>query len=130
MASLFMIGSTAETLTSLDELATPLPDPQWAFNEYKEMVKLGSLGVRGLGPQNVLWSFPMLETAQIAQLETFNTGEPLYIQTLKRDDTEAVFQVRMNWVEPSQDGEHKAGFQGWRMGLDIEMIILSEVGGS
>lgn len=127
MTSIFQIGETELTLTSLDELTTPLPDPQWEFHEYREMVRLASNRLRGLGPQTVLWSFPMLETAQIAQLKEFSIGAPIYIQTLKQDDTLATFEVNMNILEPVQDGEHKPGFKGWRMGFDVEFVVISEV---
>jgi hypothetical protein len=130
MASEFKIGSTAETLTSLDELTTPLPDPQHEFREYRKMVTLGDGSLLGVGPQSVLWTFPMLETEQISELDAFRTGDTLFIQTWKRDDTPAVFEVIAKWLDPRQDGSHRAGFKGWRLGLELEFIILSEVGGS
>jgi hypothetical protein len=129
MASTFMIGATAETLTSLDELTTPLPDPQWEFREYRKMVRLGDGSMQGLGPQTVTWGFPMLEPAQIAELEAFASDDPIYIQTPKRDDTSAIFEVLFNIPDPRQDGSHKAGLRGWRLGYELELIVLSEVEG-
>ena len=127
MASDFMIGATAETLTALDELTTPLPDPQWEFREYRKMARLGDGSSMGIGPRSVVWVFPMLEPEQIAQLETFLGNSAIYIQTLKRDDTSAVYEVLMNWNDPAQDGKHQPGFKGWRIGHEIEFIVLNEV---
>ncbi len=127
MTSTFQIGDTAESLTALDELSTPLPDPQWEFREYRKMVRLGSGSMQGVGPRTVVWVFPMLEPEQIAQLETFLGSEPIYIQTPKRDDTLAVFEVLPNIPDPAQDGKHQPGFKGWRLGHELELIVLSEV---
>lgn len=130
MASEFMIGETSGALVSLDALDTPLPDPQWEFREFRKMVRLGDGSMRGVGPQTVVWGFPMLEPAQIAQLESFASADPIYIQTLKRDDTPAVLEVQFNIPDPRQDGSHKAGLRGWRLGYELELIVLSEVEGS
>ncbi len=127
MASSFKIGTTSGGITSLDALTTPLPDPQHEFREYRKMVTLGDGTLFGVGPQTVIWSFPMLDVDQIAQLEFFQASDPIYIQTLKRDDTEAVFEVLCKWLDPRQDGSHRPGFRGWRMGLELEFVILSEV---
>lgn len=127
MASNFMIGTTVIGLESLDELTTPLPDPQHEFHEFMEMKKLGDLTMRGVGPQRELWKFPLLETEQITQLETFQSISPIYIQAPKRDDSLGIFEVLMNWNDPRQDGLHQPGFRGYRNGLEIEFIILSEV---
>ena len=124
MASSFKIGTTSGGITSLDALGTPLPDPQPAFNEYQEKVKLANGSMRGLGPQTAVWTFPLLDVDELAQLETFLSGD-VYIQTRKRDDTFAVFEVLMNIPDPRQDGDHL--FQGIRSGFVVEFIILSEV---
>ncbi len=130
MASDFMIGTTAESLTALDELMTPVPDPQWEFQLYRKMIKLGNKKVFGVGPQTPVWSFPLIEDAQVAELELYNLDVPIYIQTKKRDGTLGIFEVIANWVDPRQDGDHMAGFQGFRSGLVIEFSVISEVGGS
>jgi hypothetical protein len=127
MTSIFQIGTTEPGLTSLDDLTTPLPDPQWEFREYRKMIRLGDGSLFGAGPRTVVWTFPMLEPDQIAQLETFLSDDPIYIQTLKRDDTIATFEVIMNVVDPAQDGKHQPGFRGWRVGHELEFIVLSEV---
>jgi hypothetical protein len=127
MASDFKIGITAESLTSLDNLTTPCPDPQWEFREYRKMVRLGDFSMRGLGPQTPVWTFPLIEAEQIAQLEVYNTGDPIYIQTKKRDGTLHIFEVLFNWIDNRQDGDHMAGFPDYRSGHVIEMPVISEV---
>lgn len=125
MASSFKIDDTSGGLTALDSLATPLPDPQPEFREYRKMVKLGDGSMLGVGPQVIVWNFPLLEVEQIAQLETFQSSVPIYISSRKRDDTFGDFEVLMNWVDARQDADHL--FQGVRSGLVIEFIVLSEV---
>lgn len=130
MASIFKIGAAVETLETLDALTTPLPDPQWEFHEYKKVIRLGDGGSRGLGPQTAMWIFPLMEDAQIAQLEEYKSSDAIYIETRKRNGTLGVFEVLMNWNDPRQDGDHMPGFVGYRSGLTVEFIILSEVEGS
>lgn len=130
MASIFMIGSTVETLLSVDELSTPCPVPQPQFNEYRKMQRLGDLSLKGRSPQTIIWGFPLIEVAQVAMLETFKSADPIYIQSTKRDDSLAAFEVLMNWLDPKQDGDHQNGFYGYRSGLVLEFIVLSEVAGS
>lgn len=125
MASNYEIDDTSGGLTALDALATPLPDPQPAFNEYRKMVRLGDGTLRGVGPQTVVWTFPILEPDQIAQLEAFLSTSPIYITTRKRDDSFASFEVLMTLPDARQDGEHL--FQGVRSGYVVEFIVLSEV---
>ena len=127
MASDFKIGAAAESMTSLDGLGTPCPDPQPQFAEFRRKDRLGDMTLKGRGPQSIVWGFPLIDVAQIAMLETFQSTSPIYIQSRKRDDTLGVFQVLMNWLEPNEDGEHMSGFYGYRSGLVLEFIILSEV---
>jgi len=127
MALDIKIVSTTGGFTSLYLLVMPLPEPQWEYAEYRKMVKLGNQSLRGLGPRTVPWSFPLLSTAQIAQLETFKVDDTIFIQTLKRDGTTVIYEVQCNWIDPRQDGSHKPGFVGYRFGLDLEMIIVAEV---
>ena len=127
MASDFKIGSTSGGVTSLDALTTPLPDPQPQFNKYRTKERLDNLTVKGRGPQTIIWTFPLLAVDQLAQLETFQSSDPIYIRSTKRDDTFGVFEVRMNWNDPREDGDHANGFKGHRFNLSIEFIILSEV---
>lgn len=127
MASAFKIGTTSGGITSLDALGTPCPDPQWEFQEYRKVVRLGNGLSKGLGPQTATWNFPILEDAQIAMLETFLSTSAIFIQSKKRDGSTGIFEVYMNWLDPRQDGDHMAGFKGYRSGLAIEFFILSEV---
>jgi hypothetical protein len=127
MASAFKIGTTSGGITSLDALGTACPDPQWEFQEFRKVVRLGNGSSKGLGPQTVTWNFPILEDAQIAMLETFLSASAIFIQSKKRDGTTGIFEVYMNWLDPRQDGDHMAGFRGYRSGLAIEFFILSEV---
>jgi hypothetical protein len=83
--------------------------------------------MKGRGPQTIVWIFPLLEVEQIAQLETFQSDYPLYIQSPKRDDSLGVFEVLMVWIDPREDGEHMNGFHGHRGNLSIEFIVISEV---
>lgn len=125
MTSSFQIDDTEGGLTALDALATPLPDPQPTHNQYRKMVRLGDGTLLGVGPQTVVWNFPLLEPEQIAQLESFASTDPIYITTRKRDDTFVTFEVLMTIPNPAQDGEHL--FQGVRSGYTLEFIVLSEV---
>jgi|GEM_PF-1783108 len=127
MASDFKIGSTSGGITSVDELATPCPEPQPKFNNFRRKDRLDDFTVKGRGPQTIVWDFPLLEVAQIAQLETFQSTDPIYIRSTKRDDTFGVFEVRMNWIDPREDGDHANGFKGHRFNLTIEFIVIEEV---
>lgn len=127
MASDYKIGSTSGGITSLDALSTPCPDPQAQFQEFRRKDRLGNMAMKGRGPQTVIWDFPLIDVDQIAQLETFQSDDPIYIQTRKRDDSLAVFEVQANWIDPREDGDHMGGLHGYRSGLQLEFIILSEV---
>jgi hypothetical protein len=127
MASDFKIGTTSGGITSLDALGTPCPDPQWEFQQFRKMDKLADGSMRGRGPNTVVWSFPMLEAAQVAMLETFISTSTIFIQSKKRDGSLGVFEVTMNWTDPRQDGDHMQGFVGWRGALAIEFLAWSEV---
>lgn len=127
MASNFKIGTTSGGITSLDALGTPCPDPQQSFNEFRRKDRLGDMTMKGRGPQTILWTFPLLEVEQLAQLETFQSDVPIYIQSSKRDDSLGVFEVLMNWIDPREDGDHMNGFHGHRGNLALEFVIISEV---
>lgn len=127
MASNFKIGTTSGGITSLDALTTACPDPQQSFNEFRRKDRLGNMTMKGRGPQTILWTFPLLEVEQLAQLETFQSDVPIYIQSSKRDDSLGVFEVLMNWIDPREDGDHMNGFHGHRGNLALEFIVLSEV---
>lgn len=128
MASSFRIDETSGGLTALDALATPLPDPQPEFREYRKMVRLGDGSLFGVGPQTIVWTFPVIEPDQVAQLETFFTGEPIYISSRKRDDSFGDFEVIPAVPDPRQDADHL--FQGVRSGYVVEFTVISELEGS
>ena len=127
MASEFKIGLTSGGMTSLDELATPLPNPQPEFHQYRKMDRLGNMKLKGRGPRTVMWGFPLIEVEQVSQLGIFNITDPIYIQTRHRDDTVHIYEVEVNWPDPRQDGDHSPSFRGLRSGLIVEFIVLSEV---
>lgn len=127
MASIFQIGATEGTLTPLDELATPLPDPQQSFAQYRRKDKLGDMTLKGRGPKTILWAFPLVTVNEIAQIIALQSDDPIYVQSVKQDDTPAVYQVIMTTPDPREDGEHMNGFQGYRGNFSIEFIVLSEV---
>ena len=127
MASNFKIGTTAEGMTALDALTVACPDPQPQFNEFRRKDRLGDMSMQGRGPKTIIWGFPLIDVEQIAQLKTFQATVSIYIQSRKGDDTLGVFEVRMNWIEPKEDGDHMGGFYGYRSGLVLEFIVVSEV---
>ena len=127
MASGFKIGTTSGGITSLDELTVSLPDQQQRFDQYRKKERLGDMSMKGRGPQSVVWTFPLLEVEQLTQLETFQSEDPIYIRTPKRDDTWGIFEVIVNWPDPREDGEHMNGLHGHRGNLMLEFIVLSEV---
>lgn len=125
MASNFRIDETEVGLTALDALATPLPDPQPQYQAYLKMVKLANGAMRGQGFPRIIWTFPLIEPDQIAELEAFFTGVPIYISSRKRDDSFGDFQVIPTVPDPRQDGDHL--FQGVRSAYTVEFIVLGEV---
>lgn len=126
MASGFKIGTTSGGVTSLDLLTTAVVEPQPEYLKYRNIRKLGNAKFRGYGLPAVVWTFPMLEVAQVTQLLSFESDEPIYIRSLKADDTWGLFQVLMNIIDPRYDGEHMAGFRGYRSKLVIEFTVLDE----
>jgi hypothetical protein len=127
MSSDFKIGTTSGGITSLDALGTPCPDPQPRFSEFRRKDRLGDMTVKGRGPQIIYWGFPLTAVNEVVQLEAFQSDDPIYIRSPKRNDTFGVFEVLMNWVDPREDGDHMNGFKGYRSGFEIEFIVLSEV---
>ena len=130
MASIFMVGDTVETLTALDALTTPLPDPQPQFLKYRIKKRLGNMKMKGFGPSTILWEFPLAAVAEVTQVNALQSTTPIYIQSPNEDDVPAVFEVEINVPDPREDGEHKPGFRGHRFGLVVEFVVLSEVAGS
>jgi len=127
MASRYMIGLSAETLTSLDELAVPLPDPQDEFRKFLRKDRLGNRRMKGRGPQTIIWEFPMLEIEQQSALDDFNIEAAIYIQSPNKDEEDTVYEVNVNVLDPRESGSHKTYFPGHRTGFAFEFTILSEV---
>jgi len=126
MASDFKIGTTSGGMTALDALTTPLPDPQPVYRKYRVKKRLGNRKARGFGLPTVYWSFPMATVEEITQIKTFLSDSSIYIRSRNESDAFATFNVEMNILDPREDGEHMPGFQGYRRGLEIEFIVLSE----
>lgn len=127
MASDFKIGTTSGSMTALDELTTPVLNPQWEQPKYRVKRKLGDGTLRGMGPQRVVWLFPLIETEMIEQLLTFDTGEPIYVRSRKNNQSFGVFEVLFNLPDPREDGDHAPLMRGQRNNFLLEFIVLSEV---
>lgn len=127
MASVFEIGLDSGSMTPLDQLTTPVPNPQPEFHQFRKMDRLGTMKLKGRGPRTVIWAFPLLEVEEVAQLETFKVDDPIFIRTRHRDDSLHIYEVEVNWPDPKQDGDHRPSFPGLRSGLVLEFIVISEV---
>jgi len=127
MPSEFMIGTTLEGMTALDELTTPVDNPQWEYAPYSKLVTLADGTARGLGTPKIVWQFPMLEVDQIDALRTLCPGASaeIYFRSKIYDDTFVTFAGTMIWPV-SKDGAHKASFHGHRADLTIEFRNLVE----
>jgi hypothetical protein len=130
MTNIFMIGETVEGLTPLAELDIPLPDPQHEYRQFKRKDRLGDLTMKGRGPATIIWEFPLPEVEQIMQVDTFQSGDPIFIQSPNKDDVDTIFHVLINLPDPRESGDHQPGFRGYRKGFIVEFIVLAEVGGS
>lgn len=88
MASEFKIGSTLLGITSLDALTVPLLDPSTTFQNYSQLLDLGSGLKRGAGYPIAKWIYVFLSQAQREQLREFCTGASaeVYIRTRTRDE--------------------------------------------
>lgn len=127
MASLFKIGETAETLTSLDLLTVPLPDPQPEFRKYVRKDKLADGTMKGRGPTKIIWAFPLLEVAEVGQANEYQSENPIYIQSLDETDTPQIYEVLLNVPDPRDSGDHAPNMRGIRNGHLMEFTVLSEV---
>lgn len=123
----FKIGTTLGGMTALESLTTPVELPQWEYYPYSKLVMLGDGNTRGLGFPKVIWTFPLLEVAQITQLRTFCSGASaaVFIRTKKQDGSYASFSGTMVWPV-SKDGQHKPYFPDHRAGLVLEFRYLVE----
>lgn len=91
MASDFEIGTTAETLTPLDQLTDPVPDPKSNYYPFSRKVQLGNGEELGVGAPYATWTFPVLDVDQYSQLRTFSGN--IVVRTKLDDDTFATFEA-------------------------------------
>jgi hypothetical protein len=97
----YEIGTSEGTMANLQSLAEPIEEPRSEYEPYTRIVNLGSGGKRGLGSPRATWNFALLTLEQRNQLKTFcpDASATVYIKTKLNDDTYAVFQATMLWVE-------------------------------
>jgi len=97
----FEIGATEEELTNIEILEEPLEPPKSEFFPYARTVNLGSGGKRGVGFPMAVWNFPLMTVEQRDQLKEFcpNASGDVVIRTKKNDDTYAIFEAKMIWLE-------------------------------
>ena len=126
----FMIGMTVETLTALNLLAVPLDDPQPEFRQYLRKDRLGDMTRKGRGPSTIIWEFTSPSVAQVAQVNEFQSDDPIYIQSWDKDDAAQIYEVLMNVPDPREDGDHERRMKGLRNGFIVEFIVVSAVEGS
>lgn len=126
MTSRYKVGAAAESLTSLDGLTVPVPDPQAEYRKYAVKVRLGDGTYKGRGRPRVIWEFPILDVTEQAQIIT-TLSTTAYIQSPNVDDEDTVYQVTPNLPDPRESGSHKAYFRGYRTGLVVEFLVLAEV---
>ncbi len=108
----FEIGTSEGSLSPIDQLTTPLPDPKSSYLPFARVNNKGNGGTRGVGSPVAQWTFPILSIEEYSQLKTFCTGASadVYIQTKLDDDSFEVFQGKMIWPNEPQDrwyGERK-----------------------
>lgn len=127
MTSNFMIGIASNDMDPLDGLTVPLPDPQPEFKQFRRKDRLGDMTMKGRGPVTIIWGFPLPTVEQVAQLNTFQSDDPIFIQSPNKDDVFTVYEVLINVPDPREDGNHRTGFRGYREGFDVEFIVVSVV---
>ncbi len=97
----FQIGPDTASMTPLDQLSTPLPDPDWEFHEWRESIPLGSGGVRGAGRPWAVWRWGFLTQAQYNMLRYFCAGasEDVGIRTMVNDGSYVIYAAKMTVQE-------------------------------
>ena len=97
----FEIGTTEGGMTNIQSLTVPLELPKSEYLPYARTVNKGNGGKRGVGSPIATWNFALLTLEQRDQLKTFcpDASATVYIKTKLNDDTYAVFQATMLWVE-------------------------------
>ena len=97
----YKIGTTLLGMTALASLTTPVDVPV-VTDPVCALEKLGNRLYREMGLPSCTWTFPLLTTAQLAQLRTFCPGAcaVVYLRTLvKRSDLSmyASYKAVMIW---------------------------------
>jgi hypothetical protein len=126
----FMIGATVETLTALNQLTTPVDDPQPEYRQYRRKDRVGDMTMKGRGPRTIIWQFAAPLVAQVAQMNEFQSDDAIYIQSRDKEDAPKIYEVLMVVPDPREDGDHEPRMHGHRNGFIVEFIVLSEVEGS
>lgn len=124
MTTEYMIGTTLEDLTPLDELETPVEAPKSDFQPYSEIRQAGDGSFISRGSAIAIWNFPFLEfIEQRDQLKQFCPGASaeVYIRTRLADDTFATFVCWMVW--PLREQRENS----WKVGFQIQFHRLVEV---
>lgn len=84
----FKLCARGGTLAALDALA--LPDPQFTFHPYAEVVRVGNGNAVGVGAPYTEWEFPLLTLAQRTTLGGYvSTGSALV--TIVSPDLDGTF---------------------------------------
>jgi hypothetical protein len=123
MASDYKIGSTS-SVTSLDALTTPVPDPFETFKPYSEVVTTGSGREVGLGWAESTWDFGYLDDAQRNQLRTFCTtaSNQVYVRVYNDSlSTPAwkIYRAIMVWMH---EGEERRNDKRLKLTLKFKLI--------
>lgn len=98
----FMIGSTLEGLTNIEELETPLKVPKAPFKPYARVLTAASGRTIGRGFPSCQWSFSLLSAEQRTALRAFCAGASaeVFIRTMTNEaDAYATFSAVMVWEE-------------------------------
>ena len=110
----FEIGTTEMDMENVELLTTPLDPPKSEYMPYSRTVNKGNHGKRGVGFPFAVWTFPIMTLEQRDQLKEFcpDASGTVYIRTKLNDDTYAVFEATMIWMEnePRWYG-HKQNYQ-------------------
>lgn len=122
---MFGIGTSAETITDLQDLDVPITYPKSAYLPTAVTKKTGANTKRGFGLPVAYWTFPLMSLDERNQLKSFCSGysATVYICTKKDDDTYAKFQCVMNWPDDDTSGR----WFGERKEIIIEFVNLMEI---
>lgn len=97
----YQIGATSGTLTDLDALTTPVPNPiaKEHFQEYSLYKTLGNGKRKGYGTPKTKWEFALLSQEEYDELAAFfPTGsDTVYITTRLPDDSYVSYEVTGNF---------------------------------